>query len=169
MGLQFGKCLICGGRQTAARRNLAYCSARDSAVKRLAIAAYLIACISVVSGALSRFNSLLQADHPRQVPGYPVPVLRYRPELLHQRSNSKVTTFTPDPRISGYAMTHSCKSARSFSPASARLIGSAGTAAGPTTVKSSSSATFGNTTLTFVARHDSSRPYRRSAARADAA
>lgn len=57
MGLQFGKCLICGGRQTAARRNLAYCSARDSAVKRLAIAAYLIACISVVSGALSRFNS----------------------------------------------------------------------------------------------------------------
>ncbi len=96
--------------------------ARVSGVKRLAKAAYLIACKSIVSGAWPRLSS---ATTRRPSPSKPNRSSRSASGCCRvcHLPNSKVTMRTLSPKISGFARTHSWRSARYFCPASARLTG----------------------------------------------
>lgn len=61
------------------------------------------------------------------------------PAVDAQRPYSKVTTLMPSPISCGWSIAHCCRCLRSSRPASASVMGCAGTAVVPSTVNSSSS------------------------------
>lgn len=144
---------VCAARRSAASwdvrgssvvfaRKAEYASARTSMSNREAIAAYLIACISTVSGAASRFSS---ATTNRPMLSRPRMSSRSfsTPDLDSQRSNSDVMISTSGPTMPGFASTHSCRCLLSFRPASASVIGAAARASWPSIAKTNSSLTEG--------------------------
>ena len=112
-------------------------TASDSGSRRLAIAAYLTAGTSM-SGVRLLLSS---ATTRRPSAARPRTLTRSRSApAVGRPSNSKEMTLMPCPRMMGFDSTHSCRSARSSSPASSSEIIWAGIATDPATVNSISSA-----------------------------